>query len=74
MPIHAEGGIIYIEENVAQWDQKGANILKWYEKNLPKNLVLGKFADADGGVGGFSSKDKNTQIVGIITNAIANQK
>ena len=48
--------------------------LKLYKKNLPKNLVLGKLADADGGVGGLSSKEKNTQIKGIITNAISNPK
>ena len=49
-------------------------LLKWYEKILPSNLVLGLLADADGGVGGFSSKEKHTQIRGIIINAIANPK
>ena len=67
---------ISIEENVAQWSISGPKRCnyKWYEKILPSNLVLGLLADADGGVGGFSSKEKHTQIRGIIINAIANPK
>ena len=78
-PIHAEGVSILkkmLHSGQAILGPKRCKyfILKCYEKTLPRNLVLGKLADADGGVGGLSSKEKNTQIQGIITNAIANPK
>ena len=44
------------------------------KKKIPFKFVLGWLADADGAVGGFSSKDRNTQINGIAINAIDNIK
>ena len=55
------------------WDQKGA-IIKLVQKKIPFKFVLGWLADADGAVGGFSSKEKDTQKNGIAINAIDNKK
>ena len=74
-PKNAEGGIC-IKENVAQWSNLGPKRcnFKIVTKKIPFKFVLGWLADADGAVGGFSSKDKHTQINGIAINPIDNKK
>lgn len=55
-------------------DKKGTNMLHTTKQFIPRNSVLGLLADADGAVGGLSSKKINEHKKGIAINAISNPK
>ena len=55
-------------------DKKGTNMLHTTKQIIPRNSVLGLLADADGAVGGLSSKKINEHKKGIAINAISNPK